>query len=70
MVKTTLYIPSTYLICENDAPLQYQKMFAASIKAQVERCDSGHSPMLSQPVQLVEAILKDIERDLGELEMK
>lgn len=52
------YIPSTYLICENDqaAPPQYQEMFAASAKAQVQRCSSGHSPHLSQPEMLVEKI--------------
>ena len=31
-------------------------MFAASAKAQVERCSSGHSPHLSQPEMLVEKI--------------
>lgn len=52
------YIPSTYLICENDqaAPPEYQETFAANIKAQVERCSSGHSPHLSQPETLVRKI--------------
>lgn len=52
------YIPSTYLICEKDqaAPPKYQEMFAASAKAQVKRCSSGHSPHLSQPEMLVQNI--------------
>ena len=52
------YIPSTYLVCENDkaAPPQYQEMFAAISNAQVEKCSSGHSPHLSQPKMLVQKI--------------
>ena len=52
------YIPSTYLICENDqaAPPNFQEMFAASAKAQVKKCSSGHSPHLSQPEVLVAKI--------------
>jgi pimeloyl-ACP methyl ester carboxylesterase len=52
------YLPSTYLICENDkaVPLQFQRMFAAMANAQVESCDAGHSPMLSQPGMLVARI--------------
>lgn len=57
------YIPSTYLITENDRalPVQFQEMFAASIKAQVVRCSAGHSPMLSQPAVLVEKITAAVE---------
>lgn len=67
-----LYIPSTYLICENDqaAPVQYQEMFAATVKARIERCNASHSPMLSQPVQLIETIIKDAEAALTELDRK
>ena len=52
------YIPSTYLICDNDqaAPQQYQEMFAAQAKSQVVHCSSGHSPHLSQPEMLVQKI--------------
>lgn len=52
------HVPSTYLICENDqaVPTQYQEMFAASAASQVERCDAGHSPHLSQPALLVRKI--------------
>ncbi|KAL1988106.1 hypothetical protein VTN96DRAFT_1137 [Rasamsonia emersonii] len=57
------YIPSTYLITENDraVPVRFQEMFAATIKAQVVRCSSGHSPMLSQPAVLVEKITAAVE---------
>ncbi|KAA8646620.1 hypothetical protein EYZ11_013394 [Aspergillus tanneri] len=53
------YVPSTYLICENDkaAPPQYQEMFAGIAKSEVQRCNAGHSPMLSQPVLLAEQIM-------------
>ena len=52
------YIPSTYLICENDqaVPPAMQEMFAASAQAHVEKCSSGHSPHLSQPEMLVQKI--------------
>jgi len=62
------YIPSTYLVCENDqaAPPQFQEMFAASAKAHVEKCSSGHSPMLSQPVQLVDKIVGAVEKAVEE----
>ncbi|KAL8786113.1 MAG: hypothetical protein Q9213_002978 [Squamulea squamosa] len=54
------YIPSTYLVCENDQalPLQYQEVFAASAKARVDRCSTGHSPMLSQPDMLAQKVHK------------
>ncbi|GAD96271.1 hypothetical protein ANI_1_2066104 [Paecilomyces variotii No. 5] len=52
------YIPSTYLICENDhaAPSNFQEMFAQTANAEIDRCDASHSPMLSQPAMLVEKI--------------
>ncbi|KAF5879221.1 uncharacterized protein Bfra_006427 [Botrytis fragariae] len=52
------YLPSTYLICENDqaAPSKYQEMFATTAGAQVDRCNAGHSAMLSQTVLLAEKI--------------
>ncbi|KAL8749637.1 MAG: hypothetical protein Q9184_006729, partial [Pyrenodesmia sp. 2 TL-2023] len=52
------YIPSTYLITENDqaVPPQYQEAFAKQAGATVERCSSGHSPQLSQPEMLVQKI--------------
>ena len=49
------FIPSTYLVCENDqaAPPAYQEMFAANAKSQIEKCSSGHSPHLSHPSMLI-----------------
>lgn len=63
------YIPSTYLICENDkaAPPQYQEMFAASAKAHVEKCSSGHSPHLSQPEMLVQKVHEAAQQAVAEL---
>ncbi|CAG8949919.1 hypothetical protein HYFRA_00004249 [Hymenoscyphus fraxineus] len=57
------YIPSTYLVCENDqaAPTQYQEMFASSAGAQVERCSAGHSAMLSQTEMLANKISAAVE---------
>ncbi|CAF9910019.1 hypothetical protein IMSHALPRED_008531 [Imshaugia aleurites] len=62
------YIPSTYLICESDqaVPPQYQEMFAASAKAQVEQCRSGHSPHLSQPEMLVQKIHEACQKAVAE----
>lgn len=53
------YIPSTYLICENDqaAPSNFQEMFAHSANAEIDRCNASHSPMLSQPDMLVKKII-------------
>lgn len=61
------YIPSTYLICENDrvAPSQFQEMFASKAGAHIERCSAGHSPMLSQPDMLVAKILDAIRNVAG-----
>ena len=52
------YIPSTYLICDNDRAVlpQYQEMFAAKANAQIMHCSSGHSPHLSQPEMLAQKI--------------
>ena len=57
------YIPSTYLVCENDAaaPARFQEMFAAMVKAQVRRCSAGHSPMLSQTSMLVDEVVRVAE---------
>ncbi len=52
------YVPSTYLITENDqaVPPQYQEAFAKQAGATVERCTAGHSPQLSQPEMLARKI--------------
>ncbi|MCJ1352049.1 MAG: hypothetical protein MMC33_002033 [Icmadophila ericetorum] len=62
------YIPSTYLICENDnfCLRMFQEHYAAQAKAQVERCSSGHSPMLSQPDMLAERIVAATDKALAE----
>ena len=66
------YIPSTYLICENDqaVPAQYQESFAAMAKARVEKCSSGHSPHLSQPDMLVEMIHEAAQKAVADLGME
>ncbi|KAF2105615.1 catalytic protein [Lophiotrema nucula] len=58
------YIPSTYLICEGDnaVPFQIHEMFAAAAGSEVDRCDAGHSPMLSQCEMLVHKIVAAIEK--------
>ncbi|ROV97140.1 hypothetical protein VMCG_07461 [Cytospora schulzeri] len=64
-VQTTLitrtaykYIPSTYVMAEDDhaLPLQWQEMFAAATGAEVKRIQSGHSPQLSRPEELADLI--------------
>lgn len=58
------YVPSTYLICENDqaAPPSLQEQFAEMSKSIVMKCSAGHSPMLSQTAMLVEKIVEAVER--------
>lgn len=51
--------PSTYVVAGEDhaIPLQYQDMFAAAAGAEVvEKIQSGHSPQLSKPDELVDLI--------------
>lgn len=64
------YVPSTYLVCENDhaVPPQYQEVFASSAKARVEMCSSGHSPHLSQPDMLVQKIHEAAQKAIGEID--
>ncbi|KAG6368752.1 hypothetical protein INS49_002966 [Diaporthe citri] len=52
------YIPSTYVVAEDDhaLPLQYQEMFAAATGAEVKKIKSGHLPQLSKPEELAELI--------------
>ncbi|KAL2827446.1 Alpha/beta hydrolase fold-1 [Aspergillus pseudoustus] len=59
-----LYIPSTYLVCENDqaVPAEYQRMFAALAGAEVDTWNTGHSPMLSHTDMLVEKIVRIADR--------
>ena len=58
------YIPSTYLLTENDQPLPVQAQegmiaqaeAAYGIQIKKELCTSGHSPFLSQPERVAEVI--------------
>ncbi|MEV1078738.1 alpha/beta hydrolase [Streptomyces sp. NPDC050211] len=52
-------IPSTYIVCEDDLalPAQRQEVLAARAGA-VHRIASGHSPFLSQPVELAALLAK------------
>ncbi|KAI1506466.1 alpha/beta-hydrolase [Biscogniauxia marginata] len=52
------YIPSTYVICENDKgpPPQFQEVCGKNAKAEIRRMNSGHSPMLSKTDELVKLI--------------
>ncbi|KAG6999257.1 dipeptidyl-aminopeptidase B [Physcia stellaris] len=63
------YIPSTYLVTENDqaVPTQYQEAFAAGAKSRIERIGTGHSPQLSQPEMLAGRIHAESKRAMTEL---
>lgn len=52
------FVPSTYVVCENDRgpPQQYQEMFGKTAGSDVLKISSGHSPMLSHTEKLVEKI--------------
>ncbi|KAI1396384.1 catalytic protein [Hypoxylon fuscum] len=56
------YIPSTYIVCEDDqaVPPVFQEQFGGSINATVLKIKSGHSPMLSQTEKLVEMVISAI----------
>ncbi|PYH93603.1 alpha/beta-hydrolase [Aspergillus ellipticus CBS 707.79] len=58
------YLPSTYLICEEDqaVPVQFQERFAELARAEIDRCSAGHSPMLSQPDMLVGKIAAVVDK--------
>ncbi|KAH7305263.1 catalytic protein [Stachybotrys elegans] len=55
-----LYLPSTYMICQNDqaAPAQYQEMFAATAHADILKIEAGHSPWFTKNEELVDSIEK------------
>ncbi|KAH8660136.1 hypothetical protein BX600DRAFT_499383 [Xylariales sp. PMI_506] len=61
------YVPSTYVVCENDqtGPPNYQEMFAGITGAELRRIGSGHSPMLSHPELLGEMIDNTIRNAPG-----
>ena len=64
------YIPSTYMVCENDkaAPPKYQEMFAGTAGAKVTKLAAGHMPMLSQPDALVEKVVEVVKEAAAEIE--
>ncbi|KAI1869821.1 uncharacterized protein JN550_005411 [Neoarthrinium moseri] len=53
------YVPSTYLICEEDqaVPAAYQKIFAQLANATTLKMKTRHSPMLSKPSELADVII-------------
>ncbi|KAI9933193.1 hypothetical protein MW887_007665 [Aspergillus wentii] len=57
-----LEIPSTYIVCDNDnaLPAVVQERIIAEGKGafDVERCEEGHSPFLSNPEFIVDCIRK------------
>ncbi|KAI9046063.1 uncharacterized protein KD926_006010 [Aspergillus affinis] len=63
------YIPSTYLICQNDVhmPPPFQEAFSSFAEAEVERSSAGHAPMLSQPDMLVRRISTVATRAMREV---
>lgn len=70
VVTAYKYIPSTYIICENDkaAPPQYQEMFAEAAGAKVIKLAAGHMPMLSRPDALVEKVVEVVKQVSAEIE--
>ncbi|OTB07268.1 hypothetical protein M426DRAFT_53985 [Hypoxylon sp. CI-4A] len=61
------YIPSTYLVCENDQglPPKFQEMFGKSIGNNVLRINSSHSPMLSRTEELAGIIARATEEAIS-----
>lgn len=57
------YIPSTYIVADDDhaCPVQYQEMFAAVTGAEVKKLHSGHSPQLSKLHELADLIVTAAE---------
>ena len=58
-------VPSVYIKTANDAviPVELQTMFANKIPGcSVHTCDSGHSPFLSRPSEVVKAIIEAAEK--------
>ncbi|RAH43772.1 alpha/beta hydrolase [Aspergillus brunneoviolaceus CBS 621.78] len=61
-------IPSTYIVCENDRalPLSVQERMVAQSEGalQVERCQEGHSPFLSNPQFIVDCVRRAAGEDI------
>ncbi|KAK8041774.1 alpha/beta-hydrolase [Apiospora rasikravindrae] len=62
------YVPSTYVVCENDqaVPPQVQEMFGNNAGAALLRLDSGHSPMLSKTDELAGMITDVAHQAVGQ----
>lgn len=63
-VPPDLKIPSTYLICENDGAIRVslqERLVAATPGMNSVRFHGGHSPFLSHPDFVVDAIVKAAE---------
>jgi pimeloyl-ACP methyl ester carboxylesterase len=59
-------IPSTYIICEQDAAIPVFAQEAMSQRAQkVLRMDTSHSPFLSRPAELAELLRKELTAARG-----
>ncbi|KAM0809592.1 putative AB hydrolase-1 domain-containing protein [Seiridium cardinale] len=52
------FVASTYVVCQTDraSPPQYQKMFGTIAGSEIQSINSGHSPMLSHPLELAKMI--------------
>lgn len=62
-VEPYKFIPSTYILCEKDLaiPIHAQEGMVAAAGPgtfDVERCDAGHSPFISQPEWLADMFIK------------
>ena len=61
------YSSSTYLITEDDraCPPAYQEGFAQQANSRIERCQTGHSPMLVAPGMLADKIASAAQQAVG-----
>ena len=62
------YVPSTYVVCENDQgpPPQFQEMLGKNAGAAMLRISSGHSPMLSKTEELADMVAAAAQRPVME----
>lgn len=53
-------VPSTYLLCEQDAllDLEMQTQMAKWAGSEIERCNAGHCCMIGQPQRVMEVVRK------------
>ncbi|KAI9643331.1 hypothetical protein NHQ30_007950 [Ciborinia camelliae] len=64
------FVPSTYVVCEEDRTIPLEKQLRMIQRAQdiaegcfdtIERTNAGHSPFISQPEWLAEKLIKAAE---------